>query len=303
MPRIAKPQASDLIMLILVEAIWGSSLTAVKMVVDDLGPLWTAAARVGVGFASVLPFFLFRLRWPKSREIWLVIALVALLNMVIPFVLISWAMKHIDAGVGALLLGTTPFIAMVMGHFLTSDERITPFKVLAVFLAVTGIAILAGADALLGMGSAALLAQLAVILGGACYVSAGFLMRRLDLNPIAFTAIALGLGTIMLIALSWSWEGLPSRWPEGSDFVALLWLGVLPTGLAYVLRYFLVRRVGVSTFALAMNTVPVFGIIIAAFVLGEAIEWSTLLALGLVLTGLMVARVDPSSKYAVERPK
>ncbi len=303
MSKIAKPQASDLVLLILVAVIWGSSLTAIKLVVDDLGAMWTAAARVGIGFAVVLPFFLFKVQWPKSMAAWWSLTLVALLNMVIPFILVSWSMKHIDAGIGALLLGTTPFVAMVMGHFLTQDERITTYKIVAVMLAVSGIAILAGADALRGIGAAAIFAQLAVILSGACYVSAGFLMRRMDLNPVAFTTLALGIGTAMLVAVSWFWVRLPQNLPAGSDLIALVWLGVVPTGLAYVLRYFLVRRVGVSTFALAMNAVPIFGIIIAAAVLGEAVAWTTLLALGLVLTGLMVARKDPAAKEIAEGAK
>ena len=303
MTKIAKPQTSDLVLLILVAAIWGSSLTAIKMVVDDLGPMWTAATRVAIGFLAVLPFFAIRVQWPRSVKLWIILTIVAALNMVVPFILISWAMEHIEAGVGALLLGTTPFIAMVMGHFLTIDERISPLKFLAVIFAITGIGVLAGPDALLGVGSAAFLAQMAVIFGGACYVSAGFLMRRIDLDPIAFTAIALGLGTIMLVVASLVWEGLPKRMPYDLDLLALIWLGVFPTGLAYVLRYFLVRRVGVSTFALAMNTVPIFGIIIAAAILGEAIEWTTLLALGLVLTGLMVARYDTARHPVLESGK
>ena len=76
----------------------------------------------------------------------------------------------------------------------------------------------------------------------------------------------------------------------GSAAWVLIWLGVVPTGLAYLLRYYIVRRVGVSFFALAMNTVPVFGIIIAAVYLGETIQNSTLIALVLVFLGLAIAR-------------
>ena len=293
MSRISKPQASDLSLLLLNAMIWGSALTAMKLVVDDLGAFWTAAFRVGIGFMVAVPFFIWKPQWPRSASVWAAIALVALLNMVVPFILISWAMFHIGAGIGSLLLGTTPFIAMVMGHFLTQDERITPFKVVAVILAISGVAVLARAD-LHGIGATALLAQLAVILSGVCYVSAGFAMRRMDLEPIAFTTLAMGIGTVMLFVVSLIWVGIPTQFPEGFDLLALLWLGAFPTGFSYMMRYFLVRRVGVSTFALAMNLVPVFGIMIAAYVLGETIESTTLLALALVLTGLAITRADPA---------
>jgi len=72
--------------------------------------------------------------------------------------------------------------------------------------------------------------------------------------------------------------------------LALLWLGLFPTGLAYILRFYLVRKVGVSTFAIGMNTIPVFGIIFGAILLDEAVEVKTIIALGLVISGLFIAR-------------
>ena len=283
MKHIGRPSGIDIALLLAVAIVWGTAFPAIKLVVDDLGALWAAAARVSIGFLAVAPFFVFQPQFPRSSKVWLAIATVAMLNMVIPFIMISWSMHHINAGVGALLLGMTPFIAMVMGHFLTRDERINRYRILAVIFAVSGVAVLAGTEAISGLSSAALFAQLAVILAGVCYVSAGFVMRRLDMAAIPFTVIALGIGSATLVGLALITEGLPQRLPEGGDLVALFWLGVAPTGLAYLMRYFLVQRVGVSTFALAMNTVPVFGIIIAAIWLGEMITSTTLIALLLVL--------------------
>ncbi|MEM9277485.1 MAG: DMT family transporter [Pseudomonadota bacterium] len=296
MKQIHQPNTIDLLLLLLIALIWGSAFTSIKLALDDMGAMWTAAIRVFVGFLALLPFFAFQMRFPSSRKIFGLISIVALLNMVIPFILISWAMKHIEAGIGSLLLGTTPFIAMVIGHFTTRDERITPLKIFAVFLAVSGILVLVGADAIAGLGAAAIWAQLSIIVAGACYVCAGFIMRRIDMPPIAFTTFALGAGSLMLVILAFMLSGPPNMSPDTDTVYALLWLGIFPTGFAYVMRYFLVQRVGVSTFALAMNTVPIFGIIIAAILLGEVIEWSTLTALALVLTGLLVARNDTAAK-------
>jgi len=191
---------------------------------------------------------------------------------------------------------------MILGHFLTRDEQITTRRVVAVFFAVSGVGILVGADAVLGLGSVAILAQVAVIAGGACYVVAGFAMRSMAMKPIPFTCIALGMGTLMLFAISFAAEGVPET-PSNLTLLLVLWLGVFPTGLAYLLRYFLVKRVGVSTFALGMNAVPVFGIIIAAFTLGEKIEWTTLLALACILVGLMIARSGMGSNSGISQGK
>ena len=95
----------------------------------------------------------------------------------------------------------------------------------------------------------------------------------------------------MLLAVALAWEGYPDFVLSSQAWVNLIWLGTAPTGLAYLMRYWLVRRLGVSTFALAMNAVPIFGILIGALYLGEVIHWTTLVALAFVLIGLMIARM------------
>ena len=292
MSEITKPTLTDIAMLLGIAIIWGSAFSSIKVLVAESGALWGAALRVLFGFLAVLPFILLakagiRLRAAEVSGI----VLVALLNMVVPFILISWALQHIDAGIGALLLGVTPFIAMIIGHFTTSDERITKGRALAVVFAMTGISVLVGPQAILGLGSATFLAQLAVVASGACYVIAGFVMRRIDLDPVLFTVYALGTGAIMLLSVALAWEGYPDFVLSSQAWVNLIWLGTAPTGLAYLMRYWLVRRLGVSTFALAMNAVPIFGILIGALYLGEVIHWTTLVALAFVLIGLMIARM------------
>ena len=298
MNRIARPGPLDFLLLALVSIIWGSAFVAMKVAVLDVGAMWTATMRVVVGFAALLPFFfLMQRQFPANNKTWFLIALIASLNMVVPFIMISWAMKHIEAGVGSLLLGTTPFMAMVLTHFFTDDEKINRMKLIAVFLAVSGIAVLVGQDAVYGLKSSAVLAQLAIIAAGGCYVTAGLFMRSVDMKPVAFTTLALGVGSAMLVLVSTISVGLPQEMPTMPTVWALLWLGLFPTGLAYVMRFYLVKRVGVSTFALAMNTVPIFGIILGALLLGEIVEWTTLAALGLVICGLMVARMGtPAEK-------
>lgn len=128
---------------------------------------------------------------------------------------------------------------------------------------------------------------------------AGFVMRRLEMGAIAFTTFALGAGSMMLMAIAFTFAGAPNLSAMPAEaIVNLIWLGVAPTGMAYLLRYWLVQRLGVSTFALAMNAVPIFGILIGAVYLGETVQWTTLLALALVLSGLAIARATTPKKSA-----
>ncbi len=294
MQQISRPGFADILLLLLISIIWGSVFSALKLVVFDLGTLWTAAFRVGIGFVALLPFFFFWQReLPHNGKEWLIVVIIACFSMVIPFSLISFGLKHVDAGVGSLLLGVTPFTAIILSHFFTTDEKINLTKFFAVLIGIGGIAVLVGPEAIAGVGTSTVAAQLSFIFAGVGYIIANLFMRRISLKPIPFTTIALGAGTIILVIVSYMLDGAPQGLYQlnTEGILAIIWVGLVPTGFAYYLRYYLVRRVGVSTFALAMNTVPIFGILIAAIWLGETIEWSTLLALALVLCGLMVARM------------
>ena len=180
---------------------------------------------------------------------------------------------------------------MVLGHFFTSDEKINLYKVFGVILGLCGILVVVGPSMVLGLGSAKFSSQVVIICGAWCYVIAGFIMRRVDMKPLDFTVIALGAGSVMLILSALIMEGVPAQLPANRIMLALLWLGVFPTGFTYLLRFYLVKKVGVGTFALAMNTIPVFGIIFGSVFLGEAVTIETMIALSLVIGGLLVARL------------
>ena len=298
---ISRANLSDLALLMLTALIWASAFTAIKIAVVETGPVWTAAFRVGLGFLALLPVAIFTgATLPRKLNDWGMITLIASLYSVIPFVLISWALLSVNAGTAALLMGTTPFVAMVLAHFVTEDEKINRYKVIGVCLGLSGIVTVIGPQVLLGLGSAKLTSQLAIIAGAWCYVIAGLLLRRVKMEPVEFTIYSLGAGALMLSVVAFIIEGVPSL-PGNDAIVALLWLGAFPTGLAYVLRYYLVRRVGVSLFALSMNTIPVFGVVIGAVLLGEVITTEIMLSLTLVICGLLVARLGTATQLNKKR--
>lgn len=292
MTQITRAGRLDFALLILTALIWASAFAAIKFALVDLGPIWTAASRVGIGFLALLPFAFFgKAGFFITRYSLGFTFIIAMLITVIPFIMISWGLQYIESGITALLMGTTPFMAMILGHFFTTDESINRYKLLAVAIGMTGILLIVGPDAVRNLGSTSFVAQLAIIGAGFCYVSGGILIRRIDMKPIPFTTLALGIGAVCLVLLALVFEGVPEKLPGLNASLALLWLGLFPTGLAYVLRFYLVRKVGVSTFAIGMNTIPVFGIIFGAILLNESVEFTTIIALCLVVSGLFVARL------------
>ncbi|WP_417425089.1 DMT family transporter [Hoeflea sp.] len=285
------PTRTDLGLMIFTALIWGSAFVAIRIAVPETGPLWLAAIRVSLGFAVLAPYAIWRgLMFPKSANQWALITGMAVLNMVVPFFLIAWAGKSTDAGVLALLMGTGPFLALLGSHFLTDDDRMTGRKLVSVILGFAGILVLVGPSAVAGLGDGSLQAKLAALGGSLCYVVAGLLIRKIDMPPVRLACLALGLGTMMLIPIALMAEGAPPTDLSSQSIAALLFLGIFPTGIAYILRFHLIRAIGYSRFSLSINFVPVFGVALGVIILGEKLSLSLVIAVCLVLSGLLVAR-------------
>ncbi|MCB1507824.1 MAG: DMT family transporter [Hyphomicrobiaceae bacterium] len=288
---IRKPTLFDITLILFLAVVWGSAFLAIKVAVDDLGPSWLVTGRVVIGFLALLPYVLWK-GWvlPQGARQWALIGVIATLNVIVPFYLISYAELTIDAGLTSLLMGTGPFLALIASHLTTDDDKLTRGKFLAVLLGFSAVLLVVGPAALSG-AHADLLAQGAAMLGNVCYIVSGILIRKVEgIPPTRMAALVLAIASAALLAIN-----LPGGVPDfaavdTNALLCLVYLGLFPTGLAYILRYHLIRTVGFSFFALGLNLIPVFGVILAALLLGEAISWRTALALALVLAGLMIAR-------------
>lgn len=290
--EIRKATALDLILLIGTMAVWGMAFIAMKVAVPETGPYWLAAARTGFGLIAVLPFlFWAKLKWPKDAMQWGYLLVIVVLNTTVPIILISWAELTLDAGVSALLMGAGPFMALFVGHLVTSDERFTVLKLIAVCMGFGGILSVVGLDVLSRLGSDDLLSQGALLLAALMYVVAGFTVRRIDLPPISLAVLTLALGTILLVPLSYVMTG---PIPVDISHRALGWLvfvGVFGTGLGFVSRYYLIQKIGYSMFSIGVNLIPVFGVLFGALILGEVITLQLAIALMLVVGGLFIVRL------------
>ena len=287
---LRQPQPSDYGLMTLTALIWASAFVAIRFAVPETGPLWLAAIRVGLGFLVLLPYALWRgFIFPQSCRQWALICAMSLLNMVIPFTLIAWAGKTVEAGTLSLLMGTGPFLALTGSHFLTADDRMTRRKLLGVVIGFTGILVVVGPNAIAGLGTGSVSGIAAALGASLCYVMAGLFIRMIDMPPVRLACLALGLGSAVLIPSAFLFAEAPPTNISGNAWIALFFLGFFPTGLAYILRFTLIRAIGYSRFALAVNMIPVFGVILGVVLLGEALSVYILLALALVVAGLLVA--------------
>lgn len=284
------PTIVDLLKIVLLGAIWGSAFLAIKLSVHETGPLWLVMIRVAIAFLPIAMFVWWRKDpLPPTLSDWLVIIAMSLLNTVGPFFLISWAELHIPAGVTSLIMGVGPLATMVAAHFTTPDDRFTGGKIVGMFLGFAGLTLVVGPELSQGIGFDAL-AYAAVWTGMLCYVAAGTLIRFVRRTSVPMmTAVNMAVGILVLTPLVLIAHD-PFPHMSGTAAISALYLGLVCTGFAYLLRANITLTVGQSFMSMASYFMPVSGVLLAWAVLGEPITWHILAALACVIGGFLVSR-------------
>lgn len=284
------PTIVDLLKIVLLGAIWGSAFLAIKLSVHETGPLWLVMIRVAIAFLPIAMFVWWRKDpLPPTLSDWLVIIAMSLLNTVGPFFLISWAELHIPAGVTSLIMGVGPLATMVAAHFTTPDDRFTGGKIVGMFLGFAGLTLVVGPELSQGISFDAL-AYAAVWTGMLCYVAAGTLIRFVRRTSVPMmTAVNMAVGILVLTPLVLLAHD-PFPHMSGTAAIAALYLGLVCTGFAYLLRANITLTVGQSFMSMASYFMPVSGVLLAWAVLGEPITWHILAALACVIGGFLVSR-------------
>ncbi len=291
MQAIRKPTLADMALIVSIGLIWGTSFLAIKVAVREFAPTSVAAIRISIAFFVLYAVMRWRgLSLPRSWRFWAPVALIGIFNTSVPFFLVSWAETTVDSGIAALLMGTGPFLAIIGSHFMTTDEKITAPKMIAVTMGFSGVLLIAGTDALAGLGNN-VMGQLALLAASACYVASGIFVRRFTHIPVeSFTTAILLAGALSLLP----WLAASAIHADGAvsalPLMAVVYLGLVPTGLAYLLRFYLIRSVGYSYMVLGVYLVPVVGVLLGNILLHEPLAPTTLIALALIIGGLAYAR-------------
>lgn len=282
---------------LLLAALWGSSFLFMRMGALEFGPFATAFVRVAIAAAFLLPLLLWRGQWPALRQRWATVALVGTLNSAIPFAFYSYAVTRIPTGLSSILNATVPLFGALVA-WLWLHERPGRWRVLGLAVGFAGVALLAWGKAsftpLPGQPATGW-AVLACLGATSCYGIAASAARRWlpGYPPLALAAGSqLGASAALLLPALWSW---PAVLPGAGAWGALAALGVLCTGIAYVLYFRLIDEAG-PTRALAVTfVVPVFAVLYGVLFLGESVTaWMLGCALVILLgTGLSTGLLQP----------
>jgi len=282
---------------LLLSAIWGASFLFMRIAVVDFGALPTAAMRVAVAAVFLFPLVWMRGLLPLLRQHWKKIFLIGALNSGLPFALYCFALLSISTGLSAILNATVPlFGALVAWAWLR--DRPTPTRLLGLAVGFAGVALLAWDKASFkpdASGIAPAWAVLACLLACLFYgIAASATKRHLGGLPPLVTAAGSQIGATLVLALPALWLR-PAALPGVHAWLALLAVGTICTGLAYVIYFRLIEAVGPARSLAVTFVVPVFAILYGALFLGEAVTgWMLLCAAVIVLgTALSTGLLKP----------
>ncbi len=272
---------------VLLAAIWGSSFLFTRIAVVDFGPLPTAAVRVGIAAAFLLPLVLLRGLGGALMSNWRRVFLVGLFNSGIPFACFAFALLSITTGLSAILNATVPMFGAIVAWFWLKD-RPTGSRVLGLLIGFAGVAMLAWDKATFkpdASGVAPGWAVLACLFACICYaLSASYAKRHLTGLPPLVTAAGSQIGATVGLALpaAWLW---PAQMPGGGAWLAVAAVGVLCTGIAYVLYFRLIESAGPARALAVTFVVPVFAVFYGAVFLGEVVTLWMLLCAVVIICG------------------
>lgn len=293
-------RAKDWLVFIILGTLWGSSFLWIKIAIQEISPLLLVTLRMSFAIITLtIAAIIARPLWPQNKRLWLALVLFGLINTAIPYFLISWGEQYIDSAVAAILNSSTPLFTMVIAHIFLDDDRITLPRLTGLLIGFIGIVIIVSRD--LGQNETGsqyttllLLGQAAVLLASLLYaVSAVFAKRNLKgLSPVVQGLVPIvGASTFLWLLVPivedpLSLPELPITW------IAIAWLGLLGTGFAFILYFYLIQSVGPTRTTLVTYIFPLVGLVLGVIVLGEKLDLR--LAVGAALIIISVAVVNQS---------
>lgn len=290
-----KASAADIVLWIVLAALWSSSYTAIKVGVATLEPVILVAGRLTIG-ALVLFLVLKVNRMTLSWRLddWKHYAVSGLLGSAIPFLLISYGEQTVDSALASILMGIAPVTTVFMASIVFADEFLTRRIVLGLVCGIAGIILLVGPAALTELGGD-LPAQLSILAAALCYGVTTIYVRRFVKRPplemaAGSTIVAAGA---MLGMMVYSGQSLSAVEPTTASLGAVVYLGLFSTALATLIYFQLVPRLGATRMSQVNFAVPVGGALIGATVLSETIMPHQLAALGVILVAIFLVTRKP----------
>lgn len=273
------------VMLATVALLWGSSFLFIKVAVRELEPATLIMGRLGVAaltLAAIVPLMVGSrrtLQELRQNAGWLL--LVALVNVAVPFWLLSWGETRIDSGLASILQASVPIFNAVIAFGFFREVRVTGLRLLGVAIGFVGVALLVGAQP-----NGKVLGAIAVVGMALCY-AVGQLLAGRHLGQVPPSVVALGTTAIAAIAtLPLGIAQAPHDVPGWKTIGSVVALAVPGTAIAFLLFYAIIAGAGAAYASLVTYLVPPIALAYGAIFLGERFGAAALGGLALILCGV-----------------
>ena len=293
---MTSPKTSDYFILVLLSLIWASAFFNIKIATYSYGPITIAFLRIFFGMIPVLLLcFYKKIKIEVFSKDWKWFAAIGVINLVIPFFLIAYGVQKVQSNLAAILMSTTPISATILAHLFIDKEKINLVKILGIILGFLGIVYLFSENLLINDEN--LFSALMILVGSTFYVIGGILTLKISHKKNEnVTASILIWGTIFVCPISLIIEQPWNLNPSFESTLSLIYLGVFPTGVAWLLRFMILKRNGLVFQSQVAYLIPIFGVILGYLFLNELVTSKILISLFIVILGIYFVKKSGDKK-------
>ena len=290
------PTLKDYILLSTLSLIWASAFFNIKIATYSYGPITIACLRIMFGAIPVILLCVYqRIKIEAFSKDWKWFAAIGFLNLVVPFFLIAYGVQKVQSNLAAILMSSTPISATILAHIYTDKEKINIFKIIGILLGFSGILYLFSDNLLITKDN--ILSALMILLGSTFYVIGGILTLKISHKKNEnVTASILIWGTIIILPFSIFFEQPWNMTPRLDSTLSLIYLGIFPTGIAWLLRFMILKNNGLVFQSQVAYLIPIFGVILGYIFLQEIVTSKVIFALVAVVLGIYFVKKSSTSK-------
>ena len=285
-------KTTDILLLLLLGAIWGSSFFNIKIATYSYEPYTLALVRVIFATLTLLAVsFFYKVKIQAfSKKRWKIYALVGHCNIAIPFSLIAVGTNEVDSYLAAILMSTTPLTGSILAHIFTKNEKITLFKSIGIIIGFTGVLFLFFDKLILNESN--YFFAIVILVGSTFYSISGIIILKYlkKSGNINVTTSTLIWALIFLLPMSFIFEKPFSSTPTLFSTISLIYLGVVATGFAWWLRFKILAKNGLVFQTQVAYLIPIFGVIFGVLILNEQITWKILASLVIIISGIYIVK-------------
>ena len=281
-----QPKLLDYVLITVLALIWASAFFNIKIATYSFGPVTIAFLRVFFGAIPVLLLCYYKkIKIEAFSKDWYWFATIGFINLVAPFFLIAYGVKSVQSNLAAILMSTTPLSSTILGHFYTKNEKFNFLKTIGILIGFSGIVYLFSDNLLIDENN--FNSALLILLGSTCYVVGGVLTLKISKKKNEnVTGSILIWATIILIPLVGFIEQPWNLKPRIDSTISVIYLGLVSTGIAWLLRFRLLIKNGLIFQSQVSYLIPIFGTMLSYIFLKELITFKVLISLIAVVIGI-----------------